>query len=605
MTSFKLITPYFTRNRRTIAFGLLFLLIVDFLQLWIPRVIKWAVDDLTLLQADAGQLAGYAWWIVGLSVGIGIFRYGWRRRLIGLSRQIEEGLRNQLLAHLQTLSMSYFDTARSGELMAHATNDIQNIRMATGMGIVALTDAVVLGTASIAFMLYINVPLTLLVMLPMPAVVLGTRILGRRIHRGYQAVQGAFATTTETVRETISGIRIVKAYTREALAHEKLTAASAHYVAENLRLVRLTSLLFPMMLLFTNLSMLMIVLAGGRQTLVATITPGDFVAFINYLGLLTWPMMALGWMTNLIQRGKASLDRLQRILEIQPDICDVSGARPPIRVQDRVQDRTQDRTQGRISLEGVSFRYPQPSRNRSGVETSTPRDLLVLEDITLHLEPGRMLGLTGPPGGGKSTLLALLGRLYDVTRGRILLDGQDVRNWPVAALRAQMAYLSQEPFLFAGTLRENITFGASDMPAARLEKALEQARLTETVREFPDGLETLVGERGVLLSGGQKQRLALARALVRQVPVLLLDDPVSQVDMETGAAIIQNLQTLPEKPTILMVSQRLAALRNADEIVVLKEGRILERGRHLALSDNQGYYARTWRLQELEAIHAG
>lgn len=603
MTSFSLITPYFRENRNTIILGLACLMVVDFLQLCIPRVIKWAVDDLTLLQADTQQLGRYALWILLLSGCIGIFRYIWRRCLIGLSRRVEEGLRNRLLAHLQTLSAPYYDAVRSGDLMAHATNDIQNIRMATGMGMVALTDAVVLGSAAVGFMLYINVSLTLLVMLPMPLIIFGMRVFGRKMHQRYQRVQAAFADTTETVRESITGIRIVKAYTREELAFQRLTGASEAYVQQNMRLVRVTSFLFPMMVLFTNISLLMILYFGGRQTLALTITPGDFVAFINYLGLLTWPMMAMGWVTNLIQRGKASLDRLQQILQTAPEIVDSPSATAPAKPQ------------GCIVLENIDFTYPQPlvripppadapsGQRASSAAAAHPTDRArVLHNLNLTLHSGQSLGITGPPGSGKSTLLALMGRLYDVSAGRILFDAQDLRQWPLAELRRQLVFLPQEPFLFAGTIRHNITFGDPAISEERLIQAARQALFYETIAQLPEGFETLVGERGVLLSGGQKQRLALARCLVRPAPLLLLDDPVSQVDVETGHAMMANLQVLPWRPTLMLVSHRLAALKAADVIVVLENGRIRERGSHADLLATEGYYARTWRLQELEEV---
>ena len=349
MKPIELIKPYFIENRYLIAVGLLSLIIVDVLQLFIPRVIKWAVDDLTTMQTDAFGLFIYALYMSGIALLIGVFRFVWRRCLLGTSRRVEEGLRNALFTHLQSLSASYFDRAKTGDLMAHATNDIQQVRMATGMGLVALNDAVVLGTAAIGFMAYINVRLTLLVLIPMPLIVFGARFFSKRMHRRYQKVQSAYAELTEAVRERFTGIRVVKAYGWEDNESARVEEISRNYIRKNLDLVKVTGAFLPMMMFLTNLSLAIVIYVGGRQTITQSITPGDFVAFISYLGLLTWPMMALGWVTNLIQRGKASLDRLGSVLATQAEISDPPGA------------ITCAQTQGAITFENVRFSYaPQP-----------------------------------------------------------------------------------------------------------------------------------------------------------------------------------------------------------------------------------------------------
>ncbi|MCK5487681.1 MAG: ABC transporter ATP-binding protein, partial [Desulfobacterales bacterium] len=304
MKSIAPIKSYFKENRWKIAIGLLSLIIVDVLQLFIPRIIKWTVDGLTALQIDLGQLLIYAIYMAVIAVSIGAFRYVWRRCLLGTSRRVEEGLRNRLFAHIQILSASYFDRTQTGDLMAHATNDIQQVRMATGMGMVALNDAIVLGAAAIGFMLYINVTLTLFVLIPMPLITICARFFSKKMHRRYQSVQATFSDLTEVIRERFAGIRIIKAHNRKARETARVEAVSKEYIKENLGLVKIVGSFFPMMLLFANLSLAIVLYLGGRQTIAMTITPGDFVAFIAYLGLLTWPMMALGWVTNLIQRGR-------------------------------------------------------------------------------------------------------------------------------------------------------------------------------------------------------------------------------------------------------------------------------------------------------------
>ena len=579
MSSISIIKPYFAENRIQIVVGLVCLILVDILQLIVPRVIKWAVDDLTLLRVDTGRLLDYALAIAGIAGLIGVFRYVWRLCLLGTSRRVEEGLRNRLFDHLQTLSAAYFDRTRTGDLMAHATNDIQQIRMATGMGLVALNDAVVMGAAAIGFMIYIDPTLTGFVLIPMPFIAVAARFFSRRMHRRYRSVQASFSDLTEAVRERVAGIRLIKAHNRKTAEAEKIEAASRAYVDENLGLVRITGVFFPMMVLLTNLSMAMVLFLGGRQTILLSITPGDFVAFISYLGLLMWPMMALGWVTNLIQRGRASLDRVDAILATLPEIRSAASARP-LRGPE-----------GAIVFEAVGFSYA----GGAGAQTRA-----ALSDIDLRIEPGAVLGIVGPPGSGKTTLLSLIPRLYDPAAGRILIGEQNIRDVPVEELRSRIAFMPQEPFLFAGTLRDNITFGEAGVDDERLIEAARAAALLDTIRLFPQGFDTVVGERGVMLSGGQKQRVALARCLLSPPPVLILDDPISQVDFETGARITQAIQRLAGARTILIVSHRLSAVRFADRILVLDGGRVVHTGSHANLIAANGYYAGTYRLQEVE-----
>ena len=575
MPPIEIIKPYFKESRFKIAIGLLSLIVVDGLQLLVPLIIKWAVDDLTALRVPAGRMALYAAGVVGIAVLIGGFRYVWRLCLLGASRRVEEGLRNRLFMHLQTLSAAYFDRARTGDLMAHATNDIQQIRMAAGMGLVALNDAVVMGAAAIGFMVYINLPLTALVLIPMPLIAVSARYFSRRMHRRYQRVQASFADLTEIVRERVAGIRLIQAHNRLAAETARVTGASRAYMEENIKLVRLTGVFFPIMLMLTNLSMALVLYFGGRQVIHFVITPGDMVAFISYLVLLTWPMMALGWVTNLIQRGRASLDRVHAVLETRPSVRNEPDARPI------------ESPRGNLVFDKVGFVY---------AEKGAP----ALTDIDLHIPCGSVVGIVGPPGSGKTTLLSLIPRLYDPTAGCIRLDGADLRRLRLEHLRAAIACMPQEPFLFAGTLRENIAFGDPGVSEQRLVEAAREAALLDTVRGLAQGFDTVVGEKGVMLSGGQKQRVALARCLLADAPILLLDDPISQVDFETGAAITRALQRLAGRRTILIASHRLSALAFADRVIVLEHGRLTAAGRHAELMQASGYYARTHRLQQIE-----
>jgi len=576
MSPYRIVFPYFRRNRRNLAIGVSALLVVDMLQLLIPRVIKLAVDGLTSYEASSANLLTYSGMVLALALGIVVFRFVWRRCLFGHSRLIEEALRNRLFAHLQTLSFSYFDRTDTGDLMAHATNDIQAAQLATGMGLVALTDTIVLGTAAIGFMLYINPTLTLIALLPMPFIALFARIISRIFYDRFRRVQESFSRLTERARENVAGIRTIKAYILETAETSRFDQTGREYIAENLRMVKVGGLFSPMSLLFTNLSMALVLVLGGRLTIFNTISIGDFVAFNSYLLLLTWPMMALGWMINLFQRGSASLSRIQAILDTTPDIVDTPDAdkKPPPR--------------GAIEGRGLTFVYPGSK-------------LPALEDIYLSIHPGHLVGIVGRTGAGKSTLCQLFPRLYEVAPGQLYLDGEEIHRWSLAQVRRAIAFVPQDPFVFADTVQANICFGKPDADTDAMIKAAEAAHLLEEIRALPHQFETILGERGVTLSGGQKQRLTLARALLLSAPLLILDDCFSSVDLETELAILANLKRYFRGRTTLIASHRLEAMRAADVIFVLQEGHLREQGSHDRLLAQNGLYAALYRRQKLEA----
>ena len=575
MTHYRILLPYFRRNLGILAIGVSSLLIVDLLQLFIPRVIKLAVDDLTRYEATSARLLSYAGMVLILALGIVVFRFVWRRCLFGHSRQVEEALRNRLFSHLQTLSFSYFDRANTGDLMAHATNDVQAVQLAAGMGLVALTDTLVLGTAAIGFMLYINPSLTLIALLPMPFIALFARTISKIFYERFQKVQASFSQLTERARENLAGIRTIKAYTQETAEIKRFDHTGRNYIAANLSMVKISGIFSPMSLIFTNLSMALVLVIGGKLTILNTISVGDFVAFNSYLLLLTWPMMALGWMINLFQRGSASLGRIQAILNTPSEAAEI------------LEVPKKSLTQGDIESRNLTFTYPGSN-------------LPALEDIHLSIKPGQLVGIVGRTGAGKSTLCQLLPRLYDTPPGQLYLEGEDIHRWPLDELRRAIAVVPQDPFIFADTVRANIAFGNPDASTDDMIKAAEAAHLLDEILALPQQFDTILGERGVTLSGGQKQRLTLARALILSTPLLILDDCFSSVDLETELAILANLRHYLKARTTLIASHRLEAMRAADVIFVLEWGRLREQGSHDQLLAQKGIYAALYHRQKLE-----
>ncbi len=583
MRAFKTLQNDFIENRWRVSIGLIALLIVDVLQLFIPRVVKYAIDDLTLGTVSHSRLLVYGLEVLLLAVGIGTLRYVWRYFLLGAARRIEKALRDRLFIHLQTLSLSYFSRTRVGDLMAHATNDIEAVRMAMSMGVVFLVDTIILGILTICFMVYIHPKLTLFAILPMPLITLITLLFSRTVHHRFEMVQKAFASLTERVREAVAGIRVIKAYVLEEREEKKVSQLSRDYIQRNLNIVKVWGMYFPVILFLSNLSMAIVLYWGGKLTVLESISPGDFVAFMSYLGLLTWPMMALGWAVNMIQRGAASMDRLNRIFGETPEILDVPA-------------RGQRALKGRIDIEDLTF---------SAGNGEKP----LLRNITLNIDEGERVVIVGRTGSGKTILCNLVARILESPKGHLFFDGVEIHDISLEVLRKSIGYVPQDTFLFSNPIRENIAFGRMDATEKEIEEAARLAQIYDEIMDFPEGMNTVIGERGITLSGGQRQRIAIARAILMDPPIFILDDALSSMDIQTEERVLEGLEKYLRGKTSILITHRIAPLRRADRIVVLDDGQVAEVGDHKSLLARGGIYTDLyWQSQleeELERNHTG
>jgi ATP-binding cassette subfamily B multidrug efflux pump len=566
------------RHAPSVAFGVVLLMVVDYIQIRIPRIIQETIDFLSEASFSQARIDRDMLTIMLLAVAMVVLRFFWRILIIGSSRRIEREVRVDMFSHLQGLGFSFFNRTHTGDLMALMINDVSAIRMATGLAFIALTDAVFMGTLSLLFMFKINTGLALYAILPLPVILLMMVKFGPSIHARFTAVQESFASLSTHAQESFSGIRVVKGFARNRGESVSFEEKCDDYVDKNIKLIMIWGFFFPTITLLANLSLAILFLVGGRSIILNTVTFGQFISFTIYINLFVWPVVAIGWVFNLLQRGIASSGRVLELLNEQPDVFEDPKALPALTA-----------IEGRIETKNLSFRYAEGERE-------------VLKDVTLEITPGSALGIMGKPGSGKSTLISLFFRLFPVENGRISVDGMDIHRVPIRLLRSSIGFVPQDPFLFSDTIRNNIAFGLDERQfgAGEVERAARLAAIHDEIVGFRDGFETVVGERGVTLSGGQKQRLSIARALLIRPKVLILDDAFSSVDTATESEVLSNVRAEMKGRTMIIISHRVSTVKDCDAIVVLEEGRVAERGSHEELLALGRYYSTLYELQKLE-----
>lgn len=572
--------PYLLRYKKTLLIGLIAIVGSNIFTVIQPHFIGKAIDNLKFgietHTLDSFQLLIYALAIVGLTVVAGVLSFATRQTIIVVSRHIEYDLRNDFLKHIQKLSHSFFQNTPTGDLMAHATNDIGAVRNVVGPGIMYPSDTLVTFVMVITMMLIKDWQLTLLALIPLPLVSFAVFKLGKLINIKFQERQEQFSILTTRAQENLSGIRVVKAYVREDYEIELFKNLSWEYLKKNLVLAKYQAIIWPTMFLLVGISLVISIYFGGLRVIEAKMTIGTLTAFFAYLIMLIWPMIAFGWVINLLQQGAASMGRLGKIFDTQPEIKD-----------DENTNHSVENIFGTIEFRNVTFKHknsPQPT----------------LKNINLKIERGMTVAVVGYTGTGKSTLISLISRMYDVTGGDLLIDGVDIKEIPVEVLRSNIGFVPQETFLFSDTISNNISYGIDGEDESKVIQAAEAAQLMKDVKEFPSQFETLIGERGITLSGGQKQRTSIARAIIRDPKILIMDDALSAVDTYTEEEILKSLKRVMQNRTCIIISHRISTVKDADLIVVLDKGTIVERGTHEELVGFGGIYADLYAKQLLE-----
>lgn len=575
----KPLLPYMRRYWRGYLWGCICTIAANVIWVQFPRLIGMAIQDLSI-RVTWDKILAYAGLVIGITIAHGILLYYMRWIIIGISRDIEFDLRNDLFRHLEEQSASYYQEHRTGDIMARMTNDLAAVRMLLGPAVMYTANTVLFFAGALYFLLRISPKLTLAALAPMPLASILIQFMGRRIHERFERIQAMFSDISAQAQENFSGARLVRAFAQEEAQIRAFERSNHEYIRRALRLVRLMGMLWPTLEFMLGLAMVISMLIGGHQVLEHRITIGQFVAFTTYMLMLMWPIIALGYVVNLFERGTASVVRIHELLTARPTIDDRAALLVPGQVEIR----------GAIEFRNLHFAYP--AENGSPVE--------VLHGISLHIPAGSSLALVGPTGSGKSTLVSLIPRLYDVPPGSVLIDGRPVRDYPLDSLRSAVGFVPQETFLFSTSIRDNIAFGVEGASPSEVARAAQAAHIRDEFELFPGAFETLVGERGLTLSGGQKQRTALARAILRNPRILILDDALASVDTWTEERILEELRTVMAGRTTILISHRISTVRHADRIAVLVRGRIAELGTHDELLERNGYYASLYQKQLLE-----
>jgi len=572
----KFIFSYYKKAPLKMFFGFLMLVAVDIAQLISPRIVQRAIDYIIVIYTASGNDYSYLWkfslLIFALAIAIGIFRFLWRMIILGMSHFIEMDFKNRLFKHLLSLSNSFFGRTKTGDIMAHMSNDMTAIRRACSFGVIAGFDAIFLFLATLIFMLFLNVRLTLYALIPLPIISLISLFFVRLLFKKFKSVQESFSLLTEKVREMISGIKIIQAFQQEEPESKNFDKLSRDYLEKNISLIKIWGTMFPLIFLFAEIGMAIILLVGGQQVILNELTTGELVAFFSYLGIIVWPMMAIGMVTNIFQRGNASYKRITEFLEEKPDIYNAPRAEHHL-------------LKGNIRLDSVYFSYGEQ---------------IVLDNINIDIKQGQYIGICGRIGSGKSIIARLILRIIEPQKGRIIYDSVDYKRVKISAVRDSIGYVPQDSFLFSDTIENNVRFGKPDTTPEEITEVCRVASVHENIMELKDKYKTVVGEKGVTLSGGQKQRLCIARAIIRRPQILILDDALSAVDTNTEKKIIKNLGSFCKDITTIIISHRISSFIKADNIFVLDKGRIESSGTHRELIRKSGIYKSIYKIQKLE-----
>lgn len=577
MRSFLRLKSFLLEHKWSYLLGILWLILVDSVQLLVPQIFRNLTDDFQSGNIGSQGILKYVFYIILTGVIIAVGRFTWRVYIFGNSRKLEYYLRRKIFTKYLSLSPNYFNTHKTGDLMAHATNDVNAVRMAVGQGTMMIVDSTFMMVLSLVMMARTtNIKLTLIVLVTLPFTIIFVSKFGRIIHKRFKSVQEAFSDLTDTTQENFSGIRVIKSFVQEDLALDQFQKVNQDNFQKNLDLVKISGLFRPFIQFISSISFLLVIYFGSKEVILNRITLGEFIAFNSYLGLLIWPMMALGWVINILQRGAASMQRINIILDEESEIIEIEN---PVVL---------DKASGKIEFDNVSFKYP------------TGNDY-ALKNISFTVEAGKSLAILGRTGSGKSTIVNLLLRLYDIEEGSIRFSDVDIKNLSFKSLRENIGYVPQDNFLFSTSVEENIAFAFDEEVAT--EKILEAARLGgiyDDIIDFPNKFDTVLGERGVTLSGGQKQRTSIARALIKEPSVLVLDDSLSSVDTKTEENILNNIDKVARNATTIIISHRVSTVKNSDEIIFLENTQIAERGNHDDLLALKGLYYELYQKQLLE-----